>query len=50
MGKFSTVLGLLQEGVTTAAQAIATDEEESNENDMFDKIGKSLKNAFKELF
>ena len=47
--KFSTVLGLLQEGVTTGAQAIAN-EEEKNENDMFDKIGKSLKNAFKELF
>lgn len=47
--KFSTVLGLLQEGVTTGAEAIAN-EEEKNENDMFDKIGKSLKNAFKELF
>ncbi len=47
--KFSTVLGLLQEGVTTGAEAIAN-EEETNENDMFDKIGKSLKNAFKELF
>jgi cell division protein FtsA len=47
--KFSTVLGLLQE--STHASAARTHEEKTeDETDMFDKLSKSLKNVFKEIF
>jgi cell division protein FtsA len=47
--KFSTVLGLLQESHHTS-QALAREEKVEEEIDMFDKLGKSLKNVFKEIF
>ena len=50
--KFSTVLGLLQES-HHVSRAIAREEEIENEEvevDMFDKIGRSFKNIFKEIF
>lgn len=50
--KFSTVLGLLQES-DHVSRATAREEqkyEEEAEIDMFDKIGRSLKNVFKEIF
>jgi len=47
--KFSTVLGLLQES-QHASQARSRDEKVEDESDMFDKLGKSLKNVFKEIF
>lgn len=50
--KFSTVLGLLQES-DHVSHATAREEEkyeEETEVDMFDKIGRSLKNVFKEIF
>lgn len=48
--KFSTVLGLLQES-RHVSEALTRDEEKvQDEVDMFDKIGKSLKNVFKEIF
>lgn len=47
--KFSTVLGLLQES-QHASQAVTREEKVQDETDMFDKLGKSLKNVFKEIF
>ncbi len=47
--KFSTVLGLLQES-NKVSQASTRDEKIEDESDMFDKLGKSLKNVFKEIF
>lgn len=47
--KFSTVLGLLQES-QHASEARTRDEKVQDESDMFDKLGKSLKNVFKEIF
>lgn len=47
--KFSTVLGLLQES-QHASQAVTRDEKVQDESDMFDKLGKSFKNIFKEIF
>ena len=50
--KFSTVLGLLQES-DHVSRATAREEEKFEEEveiDMFDKIGRSLKNVFKEIF
>jgi cell division protein FtsA len=47
--KFSTVLGLLQES-TKVSEAMTRDEKREDESDMFDKLGKSLKNVFKEIF
>lgn len=50
--KFSTVLGLLQES-DHVSRATAREEEkleEETEVDMFDKIGRSFKNIFKEIF
>ena len=47
--KFSTVLGLLQES-NHFSEAKARDEKVEDESDMFDKLGKSLKNVFKEIF
>lgn len=47
--KFSTVLGLLQESQHESA-AEARDEKRQDESDMFDKLGKSLKNVWKEIF
>jgi cell division protein FtsA len=47
--KFSTVLGLLQES-SQEAKASTRDEKVEDELDMFDKLGKSLKNVFKEIF
>ena len=47
--KFSTVLGLLQES-QHESHARAREEKEQDESDMFDKLGKSLKNVFKEIF
>ncbi|WP_408098420.1 cell division protein FtsA [Peredibacter sp. HCB2-198] len=47
--KFSTVLGLLQES-THASKAVTREEKVQDETDMFDKLGKSLKNVFKEIF
>lgn len=47
--KFSTVLGLLQES-HYVSQAHTRDEKIEDESDMFDKLGKSLKNVFKEIF
>jgi cell division protein FtsA len=47
--KFSTVLGLLQES-QHASQARTIVEKVEDESDMFDKLGKSLKNVFKEIF
>jgi len=49
--KFSTVLGLLQES-NKFSEARARDEKQDDEEeiDMFEKLGKSLKNVFKEIF
>jgi cell division protein FtsA len=47
--KFSTVLGLLQES-NHISVAHSRDEKIEDESDMFDKLGKSLKNVFKEIF
>lgn len=47
--KFSTVLGLLQES-QHSSEAHTHSEKIQDESDMFDKLGKSLKNVFKEIF
>jgi cell division protein FtsA len=47
--KFSTVLGLLQES-HHVSHAVAREEKADEETDMFDKLGKSLKNVFREIF
>ena len=47
--KFSTVLGLLQE-TTHASHAVSRDEKVQDEIDMFDKLGRSIKNVFREIF
>lgn len=47
--KFSTVLGLLQES-RHESEAGTREEKRNDEPDMFDKLGKSLKNVFKEIF
>jgi cell division protein FtsA len=47
--KFSTVLGLLQES-RYESEALAHEEKRQDESDMFDKLGKTLKNVFKEIF
>ena len=47
--KFSTVLGLLQEA-NNVSHARTLDEQKNEEVDMFDKLGKSIKNVFKEIF
>jgi cell division protein FtsA len=47
--KFSTVLGLLQES-RHYSEAATREEKQHHESDMFDKLGKSLKNVFKEIF
>jgi cell division protein FtsA len=47
--KFSTVLGLLKES-NHVSIARSRDEKIEDESDMFDKLGKSLKNVFKEIF
>jgi cell division protein FtsA len=47
--KFSTVLGLLQES-RHESEAATREEKQNDETDMFDKLGKSLKNVFKEIF
>jgi len=47
--KFSTVLGLLQES-DKFSEALARDEKTEDESDMFDRLGKSIKNVFKEIF
>jgi cell division protein FtsA len=47
--KFSTVLGLLQES-RHVSEAETREEKNHDESDMFDKLGKSLKNVFKEIF
>jgi cell division protein FtsA len=47
--KFSTVLGLLQES-QHVSEAVTRDEKIQDESDMFDKLGKSLKNVWKEIF
>jgi cell division protein FtsA len=47
--KFSTVLGLLQES-NHLSNARTLDEKQEDEVDMFDKLGKSIKNVFREIF
>lgn len=47
--RFSTVLGLLQES-QHASQAVTRQDKLEEETDMFDKLGKSLKNVWKEIF
>lgn len=47
--KFSTVLGLLQES-RHESYAETREEKGNDEPDMFDKLGKSLKNVFREIF
>lgn len=47
--KFSTVLGLLRES-NQVTVAHTRDEKFEDDSDMFDKLGKSLKNVFKEIF
>lgn len=47
--KFSTVLGLLQESQHTSI-AKSKDEKVEDETDMFDKLSKSLKNVWNEIF
>lgn len=47
--KFSTVLGLLQES-QHVSEAVTRNEKVQDESDMFDRLGKSLKNVFKEIF
>lgn len=48
--KFSTVLGLLQESKNVSHAKSRVEEKEEDDTDMFDKLGKSLKNVFKEIF
>lgn len=47
--KFSTVLGLLQES-RHYSEASTAEEKQHDESDMFDKLGKTFKNVFKEIF
>ncbi len=47
--KFATVLGLLQES-HHVSHATTRVEKKQDESDMFDKLTKSLKNVFKEIF
>ncbi len=47
--KFSTVLGLLQES-RHESEAATREEKQNDETDMFDKLGKTFKNVFKEIF
>jgi cell division protein FtsA len=47
--KFSTVLGLLQES-QYESEAETHEEKRQDESDMFDKLGKTIKNVFKEIF
>ncbi len=47
--KFSTVLGLLQES-RHESEAATREEKRNDETDMFDKLGKTFKNVFKEIF
>ena len=47
--KFSTVLGLLQES-RHESEAATREEKRNDEPDMFDKLGKTFKNVFKEIF
>jgi cell division protein FtsA len=47
--KFSTVLGLLQES-RCVSEARSREEKVQDEPDMFDKLNRSLKNIFKEIF
>lgn len=47
--KFSTVLGLLQES-RHESEAATREEKQNDEPDMFDKLGKTFKNVFKEIF
>lgn len=47
--KFSTVLGLLQE-TQAVSTAVTHEEKVQDESDMFDKLSKSFKNVFKEIF
>lgn len=47
--KFSTVLGLLQES-NHISHAVTRDEKVEDETDMFDKLGRSIKNVFREIF
>ncbi len=47
--KFSTVLGLLQES-RHYSEAATREEKQNHESDMFDKLGKTFKNVFKEIF
>lgn len=47
--KFSTVLGLLQVS-QHESEAQTREEKRQDESDMFDKLGKQLKNVFKEIF
>ena len=47
--KFSTVLGLLQES-NHVSSAVTKEEKTEDETDMFDKLSRSFKNAFKEIF
>ncbi len=48
--KFSTVLGLLQESQHASEAVTREDKVQHEETDMFDKLGKSLKNVFREIF
>jgi cell division protein FtsA len=48
--KFSTVLGLLQESQHVSDAVTREDKVHHEETDMFDKLGKSLKNVFREIF
>jgi cell division protein FtsA len=47
--KFSTVLGLLQDS-NHISHAVTRDEKTEDETDMFDKLGRSIKNVFREIF
>lgn len=47
--KFSTVLGLLQES-RHESEAATREEKRNDDSDMFDKLGKTFKNVFKEIF
>lgn len=47
--KFSTVLGLLQES-QHVSEAMTREQKVQDESDMFDRLGKSFKNVFKEIF
>lgn len=48
--KFSTVLGLLQESKNVSHAKSRVEEKDEDDTDMFDKLSKSLKNVFKEIF